>query len=123
MDIEKMIRKLARSIYYQNIYRSAKEININLFENQHNFSGLQSLFLFWLSVYETLYSELNQKEFKYLDENVLEDDIRCDAFLYWRSQIKEQELDKNKREQKASNLKFNSKGNTSLFDIDFRGEK
>lgn len=124
MEIESQIRKLARSIYWQNIYRSAKEIgSIQLFENQTNFSGLQSLFLFWLSIYETLYSELGHKEYKYLDEKVVENDIRCDAFLYWRSQTKEAELDKSKREQKASNLKFREKGNVSMFDIDFRGNQ
>jgi len=124
MDIEKMIRKLARSTYYQNIYKSAKEIgSIQLFENQMNFSGLQSLFLFWLSIYEMLYSELGQKEWKYLDENVIKDDYRCDAFLYWRGQMKEADIDKHKREQKESKLNFKEKGSTSLFDIDFRGDK
>ena len=123
INIESQIRKLAKSVYYQNIYRSAKELNINLFENQSNFSGLQSLFIFWLSVYETLYSELRQKEWKYLDEKAIEDDIRCDAFLYWRSQIKEQELDEYKRKQKTDKLKFREKGNVSMFDIDFQGEK
>lgn len=124
MDIEKQIRKLARSIYWQNVYKSAKEIGtIQLFENCTNFSGLQSLFLFWLSVYETLYSEMSQKEWKYLDEKVIDDDIRCDAFLYWRRQIKEAELDKYKREQKASKLNFKGNGNVSMFDIDFKGEK
>jgi hypothetical protein len=121
MNIESQIRKFARSVYWQNIYRSAKEIgSIQLFENQNNFSGLQSLFLFWLSVYETLYSELGQKEWKYLDEQVIENDIRCDAFLYWRRQTKEAEFDKSKREQKESKLKFREKGNTSLFDVDFK---
>jgi hypothetical protein len=81
VDIEKQIRKLARSIYWQNIYKSAKEIgSIQLFENQTNFSGLQSLFLFWLSIYDSLYQDLTQKEWKYLDENVINSDIRCDAF-------------------------------------------
>lgn len=123
MDIEKMIRKLARSTFYQNIYRSCKELNLNLFENDRNFSGLQSLFLYWLSVYDLLYSELNMKEWKYLDEKVINDDLRCDAFLYWRGQIKTEEIDKHKREQKVDKLKFNSKGNVSMFDIDFKGEK
>ena len=123
MDIEKIIRKLARSIYYQNLYKSAKELKINLFENNKNFSGTQSLFLFWLSVYELLYSELGQKEYKYLDDKVIEDDIRCDAFLYWRGQIKTQEIENYRKEQKVDKMKFNSKGAVSMFDIDFKGEK
>jgi hypothetical protein len=125
MDIEKMIRKLARSVIYQNLYKSAKELNINIFENDKNLSGLQSLFLFWLSVYELLYSELNQREWRYLDEKVIENDIRTDAFLHWRSEIKKQEIDKHKREQKVDKLKFSSKGSSvSMFDIDFaQGDK
>lgn len=122
MNIETIIRKLARSVYWQNIYKSSKEIgSIQLFENITNFSGLQSLFLFWLSIYETLYIELNQKEWKYLDEKVINDDIRCDAFLYWRGQIREQELLKNKREQQVNKLNFKEKGNVSTFNVDFQG--
>jgi len=121
MQIESQIRKLARSTYYQNLYRSAKELNIDLFENTSNFSGLQSLFLFWLNVYESLYSDLIQKEYKYLDEKVIENDIHCDAFLYWKSQIRNQELLRYKREQQINNLKFKNKSNVSTFNVDFQG--
>ena len=120
MDIEKQIRQIAKSIFWQNIYKSAKEIgSIQLFENTSNFSGLQNLFLFWLSVYESLYSDLIQKEYKYLDDKVIDDDIRCDAFLYWRSQMRENELHKYKVEQQASKMQFKEKGSTSLFNVDF----
>lgn len=120
MDIEQNIRKLARSTFYQNIYKSAKEIgSMQIFENTTNFSGIQSLFLFWLGVYEVLYSELAQKEWKYLDEKVIEDDIRCDAFLYWRGQQRDAELNKHKREQKVNDLNFKNKGAVTTFDIDF----
>jgi hypothetical protein len=122
MDIEKQIRKLARSIYWQNIYKSAKEIGtIQLFENKTNFSGLQSLFLFWLNIYDSLYQDLAQKEWKYLDEYIIDSDTRCDAFLYWRSQIREQEIIKHKREQQESKLQFKEKGNVSMFNVDFQG--
>lgn len=122
MNIEHQIRKLARSIYWQNIYKSAKEIgSIQLFENKTNFSGLQSLFLFWLSVYESLYTDMAQKEWKYLDEKVIESDVRCDAFLYWRSQIREQEIIKYKQDEKLRNVKLKDKSNASLFSVDFQG--
>jgi len=122
MDIEKQIRKLARSIFWQNIYRTAKEIGtIQLFENKTNFSGLQSLFLFWLSVYESLYTDLAHKEWKYLDEKVIESDIRCDAFLYFRSQMREQEISNHKRDEQISKLKLKDKSNVSTFNIDFQG--
>jgi hypothetical protein len=123
MNIEHQIRYLARSTYWQNLYRSAKEIgSIQLFENISNFSGLQSLFLFWLSVYESLYQDLAQKEWKYLDDKVINNDTRCDAFLYWRSQIREQDLTQSKRDQQVNKLKLKDKSNVSTFDVDFRGK-
>jgi hypothetical protein len=122
MNIDKQIRKLARSVYWQNIYKSAKEIgSIQLFENQTNFSGLQSLFLFWLSIYDSLYHDLAQKEWKYLDEKVIDNDIRCDAFLYFRSQMREQQIDNYKRDEQVSKLKLKDKSNVSTFNVDFQG--
>lgn len=122
MDYVDVIRQLAKSAYWQNIYSASKEIGtIRLFENENNYSGLQSLFLYWLKIYDLLYSELTQKEYKYLDENVINDDCRCDAFLYWRGQIKEAELDKYKQEKQIDKLKFREKGNVSTFNVDFQG--
>jgi hypothetical protein len=122
MNIEKQIRILARSTFYQNLYKTAKEIgSIRLFENTTNLSGLQNLFLFWLSVYESLYTDLAQKEWKYLDEKVIESDIRCDAFLYWRSKIREEQILKYKQEEKVRNLNLKDKSNVSMFNIDFQG--
>lgn len=122
MDYIEEIRKLARSTYYQNIYSSSKELgSIHIFENIYNFSGIQVLFLFWLEVYSNLYSELSQKKWKYLDEKVIENDIRCDAFLYWRKQQNDIEIDKQKREQQINNLKLKDKSNVSTFNVDFSG--
>ena len=122
MEIEQQIRKLARSTYWQNLYQSAKEIgSIHLFENNTNFSGLQGLFLFWLSVYESLYTDLNKKEWKYLDEKVIHSDVRCDAFLYWRRQMREQEFLNYKKTEQISKLKLKDKSNVSTFNVDFQG--
>ena len=72
MDYISIIRQLARSNYWQNIFTTSKDVgSIHLFDNQNNYSGLQSLFLYWLKVYDLLYTELSQKEWKYLDEQVL----------------------------------------------------
>lgn len=121
MDYIDIIRRLARSNYWQNLFNISKEIgNINLFENQNNYSGLQNIFLYWLRTYDLLYTELYSKEWKYLSEDVINNDMRCDAFLYWRSVQRENELLKSKREQKASNLKFSKPGKVSTFDIDFQ---
>ena len=122
MDIENSIRNLARSNFWQNVYRASKEVgSIQLFTNSSDLSGLQNLFIFWLNVYDSLYTDLAQKEWKYLDEKVIENNTRCDAFLYWRSQMREAEILKHKQEEKENNLKFKSKGNVSTFDVDFKG--
>jgi len=122
MSIDETIRQLARSTYYQNIYTSSKEMSgIQLFENTSNFSGLQVLFLFWLQVYSNLYEELSQKKWKYLDEKVINNNVRCDAFLYWRKQQNDIEIEKQKREQQVSNLKLKDKSNVSTFSVDFEG--
>lgn len=106
MRLEAHIRYLARNSYWQEIYHASKNCSgIHLFNNQTNFSGLQSLFLYWIRVYAMLYQELIQLDWDNLDEQVIKDNDRCDAFLYWRSKQIEKDVRKMKREQKKSNKK------------------
>jgi hypothetical protein len=106
MQVESIIRKLARSTYYQQLFHSSKNCNgIYLFENQTNFSGIQSLFLYWLETYSLLFKELSQLEWENLDEKVLKDDYRTDCFLYWRSKFIEKEIRKAKKEEKKAKKK------------------
>jgi hypothetical protein len=122
MDYIEVIRKLARAQYFQNIYQAFKESgSINLFDNINNYSGLQSLFLYWLRVYDLLYSEMAQKEWKYLSEDVVEDDVRCDAFLHWRGLQRSNEIDKYKQEKKVNKTHFKKPGKISTFDVDLKG--
>ena len=119
---EKIIRKLARSSYWQNLYRASKtNSGIHLFENIQNFSGLQILCLYWLDIYSLLYEELTNKEWKYLSEDVINDDIRCDAFLYYRSLEIKKIIKKNKLEQEKNQIKNKGKhsGNVTPFSVDF----
>ncbi len=82
------IRKLARSYKYQFLYSKVKEIaNLHLFKNFIDLSKAQVNFLQWLEVYKNLYQELQKGE-DYLSEEVLEDDLRTDAYLYYKSQVK-----------------------------------
>ena len=123
MDIEKYLRKMARSNYWQRIYRSSKKLNnISLFENSNNFSGIQALFLYWLEVYDALYSDICTKEYDILDEEIINDDIRCDAFIYWRKKQIDKENVKNKNESKTH--KPRKKGSTKGQDFPiFQGSK
>ena len=79
------IRKIASSAKYQNLYAHAKEINgIKLFRNEVDFSGIQLVFLRYLSLYHNLYTELAMDK-PNLSEAVIIDTIRCDAYLYWKN--------------------------------------
>jgi hypothetical protein len=109
MYLERYVRDLAKSFYWQKLYSSSQTNNgIHVFENQTNFSGIQVLFLYWLQVYHLLYTELAQKEWENLSEEVINDNIRTDAFLYWRQKEQERELyhiKQQEREYKSQNRK------------------
>lgn len=122
MNIESIIRKLARSHYWQTIYFSSKEIDrISLFENNNDFSGLQFYFLNWLRIYSMLYSELAEYTDKKLTEKVIEDDCRCDAYLYYRRKKIEFDWKKHREKERLDSLKakhhFKNEGNVSLIDV------
>jgi len=111
MYLETQIRSLARSSHWQGIFRASKECGgIRLFKNEYDFSGIQSLFLHWLGIYNMLYEELGRLDWENLDEKVIKDDDRTDAFLYWRSKQIEKDIRKNKREEKKANRKKGSSG-------------
>ncbi len=108
MKLEEQIRFLARKNYFQEIYSSSQKCSgIQLFENTNNFSGIQYLMLYWIRVYQMLYNELFSLEWENLDEEVIKDNIRCDAFLFYRRKEQEKRIRKNQREEKKSNKKGN----------------
>src|SRR5271169_1013181 len=81
------IRELAKSSYWQIIYSRSKEMaQIGLFENKIDFTPLQIAFLQWLEVYHSLEVDLMSKK-DYLSRETIDDEIRCDAYLHWRSLI------------------------------------
>ena len=108
MSLEANIRILAKKQYYQEIYSSSQKCSgIQLFENTSNFSGIQYLFIYWIRVYQMLYNELYSLEWENLDEEVIKNDIRCNAFLYYRRKEQEKRIRKNQREEKKVNRKGN----------------
>jgi hypothetical protein len=127
MDIETQIRKLAKSSFWQSMYSASKENGVKLFTNETNLSSLQIRFLYWLNLYSTLYTELVTKEDKYLTEKVIEDMLRCDAYLIHRHKKHEALWDKYRREEvereiKAAHPKKHKSGNMSVIDVDLRSE-
>lgn len=119
MDIESEIRQMSRSFYWQKLYHATQNCSgIYLFLNQNNFSGIQVLFMYWLQIYDLLYTEMQSKEWFNLDEKVLEDNIRCDAFLYWRKKEIEKKIMENKeisrREDRRSTKAKKNKNDRSI---------
>ena len=94
---EAVLRKLARSDFWQNFYSHAKELKFDLFQNTTALSKIQVIFLSWLSVYNSLYQDLALDE-DYIDEDVIKDDIRTDAYLLWRKKVKYKKKAKRKNE-------------------------
>ena len=125
MNYDGEIRKLAKSDYWQTIFNSSKKTaGIFLFDNRSAFSGLQTSFLQWLEIYNTLYIELAQKESLYLTKDVIADDERCNAYLYYRKQKLEQEWfnhqNENKITEAQSKHKFKNNDNLNVIDVDLR---
>lgn len=123
MSIDKSIRKMARSQYWQDIFTNCKRVpSLNLFLNTNNISGLQQLFLYWVKTYSILYDELGNKDWDNLTEEVIKDDVRCDAFLYWRRKKIEAKIYENKIEENKNDKKSRGKNPGKNFAI-YQGNK
>ena len=92
--MENFLRKVAKSHDYQFLYSKSKsDGTIKLFRNDLDLSYLQMTFLQWLEIYSILYSDLNKKE-KFISQEVIDDEIRTDAYLLYKS--KNKNIDTNK---------------------------
>lgn len=84
MNLE-ILRKLAKSDRFQAIYHRAKNSGmIKLFKNNYDLSRIQEWFLHYLEIYNLLYKDLVNGE-KYISEEVIQNDIRTDAYLLLKS--------------------------------------
>jgi hypothetical protein len=96
MRVYNPLRILARSPKWQILYARSKEVaGVKLFSNEYDLTALQLAFLQWLEIYHSLEMDLAMKE-KNISREVIDDDIRADAYIYCRS-IR----DKNKDEKKG----------------------
>jgi len=97
------IRDLAKTNYYQTLFASAKEINIQIFNNNKDFSELQVVFLNYLNFYKVLYDEISQDE---VTEIVLKKHIYEDAYMLYRREnykkMKKESKEKNHSPKKSS---------------------
>jgi len=61
-------------------------VPIGLFDNQGDLSKIQVIFLQWLSYYYNLYQSLAMNEDPmFLTKEVLQDELRTDAYVLWKS--------------------------------------
>jgi len=99
---EVILRKLARSYQWQSLYVRCKEIgSLNLFHNSDDLSEIQRRFLMWLEIYNSLYMDLRMEE-DYISEEVIEDDIRCEAYLLYKSREKKSDKKKGKNKRQVN---------------------
>ena len=101
MDIYNLTRKLAKHNKYQNILAMSKEINgINLFRNKEDFSYLQSIFLNYLFMYDTINRDISIKK---ISKHVNDNEIYEDAYILWKN---EKGQDQEFKENKKSDIKL-----------------
>lgn len=87
----KIIRKITRSSEWQLLYNRAKELGtLRLFKNDIDLTKVQLWFLHFLEVYSSLYMDLAMKE-KYISEDVIQDDLRTEAYLLYKKEKKPEE--------------------------------
>lgn len=107
---DNLLCKLARSNLWQSVYVQCKEIGIQPFENNSNFSRIQITFLQLLAMFNNLYLELSIGE-DLISEEVIDCPIRRDAYLLYKKKERE-------------NQKMNKKSDNEMTDkIVFRPRK
>lgn len=97
-----IFREVARSAKWQNIYNLAKDISsIKIFKNNSDFTDLQLSFLRWLEIYNSLETDLALNK-PYISREIIDDDIRTEAYLLMKSKEKniKKDIDKPRKSKK-----------------------
>ena len=110
------LRTLARSVYWQNLYARAKELNLQLFENTSDFGKLQMTLLQWSEIYHSIYVDIGSGE-KLMNYKRMDDDMLVDAYLVYKDKEK-----KNKDKKKDNKFKGNERVN-NLPSVVFRSKR
>jgi hypothetical protein len=84
MNIEKIIRNLAKKTEIINLFVASKDLNgINLFKNNIDFSKIQRLFLSYLYFYYDIYNDIASKK---INKSIIKDNIYEDAYMLWKEE-------------------------------------
>lgn len=78
MNLDKTLRTLAKSNYWQTMYISAKEFGFRLFENDMDLTHAQIMFLNYLGFYYSINMDISMGEVK---EIVLNSFLLEDAYM------------------------------------------
>ena len=90
MNIEKIIRELARDNYYQSIYSLGKDLGIKLFENDRNLTRIQLLLITYLGIISNISMDVHMGE---IGEIVLEKDVYIDSYLLYKQSVRKKEVE------------------------------
>ncbi len=88
-DIERLVRKIAKTHEAQTLYVNSKELPIKFFVNDYDLSTPQIHFLNYLNFYASISMDIYLNE---IDEIVLENEIYEDAYMYYKQQEKKREV-------------------------------
>jgi len=100
MDIEKQVRKLAKSIKSMNFFSASKELQgIHIFKNSSDFSKIQMLYLSYLYFYYNINMDIALDK---VSNKVLDNEIYEDSYSIWKQNTKEK--DKKTEETTNKNL-------------------
>lgn len=123
IDIDKKLRILAKSNYWQNLYyASQNNSGVHLFENVNNFSAIQLRFLYWLSIYAKLYEDLDTFADSLLTEKVINDFDRTDAYLIYKQKHIQHQWKEYRRQEKNLKTQSKHKENSIPIEVDLRSE-
>ena len=80
--MESTIRKLAKSVKWQNFFSATKDLGtLKLFENSSDLTKIQSIFLSYLYMYDSLYKDLMTEK---ISSHIMDCEIYEDAYLLYR---------------------------------------
>ena len=75
------LRTLAKTDYYQSLYNNAKELHLQFFENNSNFTRIQLIFLSLAGMYSVIQTDIVLGE---VSEKVLDNFIYEDAYMHYK---------------------------------------
>jgi len=98
LDVEGLLRKLAKTERWQTIFAFSRDSKINFFKNQYKYTSLQILFLNYLSLYYVLNMDISAGD---VDKMVLDNTTYEDAYFWYKSKKDKKDTTPKKPEKKV----------------------